>query len=37
MKICLTEKPKEIFINDAHISACWMNVKAAFEEEEAAK
>ena len=31
MKICLTEKPKEIFINDAHISACWMNVKEGAE------
>ena len=31
MKICLTEKPKEIFINDAHISACWQNVREGLE------
>ena len=31
MKICLKEHPKEIFINDAHISACWMNIKEGAE------
>lgn len=32
MKICLSEIPEEISINDEHKAACWMNVKAAFEE-----
>ncbi len=32
MKICLTEVPEEVFINDDHKASCWMNVKAAFEE-----
>ena len=32
MKICLSEIPEEIAINDEHKAACWMNVKAAFEE-----
>ena len=32
MKICLTEVPEEIWINDDHKAACWMNVKEAFEE-----
>ena len=31
MKICLSEIPEEISINDEHKAACWMNVKAAFE------
>ena len=37
MKICLTEVPDELQINEDHKVSCWMNVKAAFEEEEAAK
>ena len=32
MKICLTELPEEVWINDDHKAACWMNVKEAFEE-----
>ena len=32
MKICLTEKPEEVWINDDHKAACWINVKEAFEE-----
>ncbi|MBQ7715497.1 MAG: ABC transporter ATP-binding protein [Clostridia bacterium] len=32
MKICLTEIPEEVWINDDHKAACWMNVKAAYEE-----
>ena len=32
MKICLTEPPEELSINDDHKAACWMNVKAALEE-----
>ncbi len=32
MKICLSEVPEELTINEDHKAACWMNVKAAFEE-----
>ena len=32
MKICLSEVPQEITINEDHKAACWMNVKAAYEE-----
>ncbi|MBQ6421333.1 MAG: ABC transporter ATP-binding protein [Clostridia bacterium] len=32
MKICLTEVPEELEINEEHRAACWMNVKEAFEE-----
>ena len=32
MKICLEEKPEEIFINENHAAACWMNVKAQLTE-----
>jgi oligopeptide transport system ATP-binding protein len=32
MKICLSEIPQEITINENHKAACWVNVKAAFEE-----
>ena len=32
MKICLSEIPQELTINEDHKAACWMNVKAAFEE-----
>ncbi len=31
MKICLTDVPEEVRINDNHTAACWMNVKEAFE------
>jgi len=27
MKICLTEKPEEISINENHKASCWMNIK----------
>ncbi|MBR1559232.1 MAG: ABC transporter ATP-binding protein [Clostridia bacterium] len=27
MKICLTERPKEYWVGEDHLSACWMNVK----------
>ena len=33
MKICLTDKPERIQINDDHQAACWMNYKEAMEEE----
>ncbi len=32
MKICLSQAPEELVINDDHKAACWMNVKGAFEE-----
>jgi len=32
MKICLTQKPEELVINQDHRAACWMNVKNAYEE-----
>ena len=32
MKICLTDKPEELVINENHKAACWMNVKAMLEE-----
>ncbi len=32
MKICLTEQPEELWINENHKAACWMNMKKAAEE-----
>lgn len=32
MKICLDEKPEEIWINSLHIASCWMNVKEVYDE-----
>ena len=32
MKICLTQVPQELVINDSHMAACWMNVRGAYEE-----
>jgi oligopeptide transport system ATP-binding protein len=37
MKICLTEKPEELLINENHKAACWLNVRDAFEGREAGK
>ena len=34
MKICLTEVPQELWINDSHKAACWLNVRDAFEGKE---
>ena len=34
MKICLTEQPQEIWVNDNHIAACWANVKRMAEASE---
>lgn len=34
MKICLSEVPEELWINDNHKAACWVNVKDAFENPE---
>ena len=35
MKICLTEPPEELWINDEHKAACWLNVRGAIEKGEA--
>jgi oligopeptide transport system ATP-binding protein len=32
MKICLTKRCEQMRINDDHIAACWMNVKAGLED-----
>ncbi len=32
MKICLTEIPEEIQVDEHHRAACWMNVKKMYEE-----
>jgi oligopeptide transport system ATP-binding protein len=32
MKVCLTEQPEELQINDWHKASCWMNVKAVYDE-----
>ena len=37
MKICLTDVPEELMINKDHAAACWLNVRDAFIEEEAAE
>jgi oligopeptide transport system ATP-binding protein len=31
MKICLTEQPEELVINENHKASCWMNVKEMLE------
>ncbi len=33
MKVCLTEVPEELQMDDGHYAACWMNVKAKYEQE----
>ena len=37
MKICLSEPPEELWINDEHKAACWLNVREAIEKGEAAE
>jgi oligopeptide transport system ATP-binding protein len=32
MKICLSELPDELDINDFHKASCWMNVKQVYDE-----
>ena len=32
MKICLTEQPEEVRVNDSPIASCWMNVKQVYDE-----
>ena len=33
MKICIEEQPTEMQMPDGHFASCWLNVKAAMEEE----
>ena len=33
MKICIEEQPPELKMPDGHFASCWLNVKAAMEEE----
>lgn len=35
MKICLQQKCPEVWINEKHIAACWMNYKESYERGEA--
>ena len=37
MKICLNVPPEELWINDEHKAACWLNVRDAIEKGEAAE
>ena len=37
MKVCLTEVPEELWINDDHKAACWLNVRDAYRGKEAAE
>jgi len=37
MKICLSELPEELDINDFHKASCWMNVKQVYDEAAAEK
>ena len=37
MKICLSVPPEELWINDEHKAACWLNVREAFEKGESAE
>ena len=32
MKICLSERPESIVINENHWAGCWMNIKAGIED-----
>jgi oligopeptide transport system ATP-binding protein len=32
LKVCLTQKPKEIQMPDGHFASCWMNVRKLFDE-----
>ncbi|MBE5785968.1 MAG: ABC transporter ATP-binding protein [Clostridiales bacterium] len=31
LKVCLTQRPDRLFINECHYATCWQNVKEAFE------
>jgi len=32
LKVCLTQRPERLYINDDHYATCWQNVKLALEE-----
>ena len=32
MKVCLTQRPERMFINDDHMATCWMNIKRGVED-----
>ncbi len=32
MKVCLTQRPERILINDDHMATCWMNIKKGVED-----
>ena len=32
MRICMEAQPDEIWVNQEHSAACWMNVKKVYEE-----
>lgn len=34
MKICLKEKPDEMWVGEDHLASCWMNVKMLYEAQE---
>lgn len=34
MKICLKEKPDEMWVGEDHLASCWMNVKLLYEAQE---
>lgn len=34
MKICLEEKPDEMWVGEDHLASCWMNVKLLYEAQE---
>ncbi len=34
MKICLKEKPEEIWVGEDHLASCWMNIKDMYEAQE---
>lgn len=37
MKICIEEQPPEMQMPDGHFASCWLNVKAAMEEEKGSR
>ena len=32
MKVCLSQRPEEIWVGKDHLAACWMNVKQVYDE-----
>ena len=33
MKVCLTQQPEELWINDEHLASCWVNIRDGVGEE----